>query len=108
MSLIYTFDLDTVENLLRIIAQNLQKRRLEKNLSREVLSQLSGVPAPTIAKFEQKHTISLASFVALAKALGYSKEVKALLSEPQYSTMEELEDINKNKNRKRGRYEMDR
>ncbi|WP_293672173.1 helix-turn-helix transcriptional regulator [uncultured Parabacteroides sp.] len=108
MSLIYTFDLDTVENLLQIIAQNLQKRRLEKNLSREVLSQLSGVPAPTIAKFEQKHTISLASFVALAKALGYSKEVKALLSEPQYSTMEELEDINKNKNRKRGRYEMDR
>ncbi|MCD7850219.1 MAG: helix-turn-helix domain-containing protein [Parabacteroides sp.] len=81
---------------------------MEKNLSREVLSQLSGVPAPTIAKFEQKHTISLASFVALAKALGYSKEVKALLSEPQYSTMEELEDINKNKNRKRGRYEMDR
>ena len=108
MSLIYTCDLDTAQSLLQIIAQNLQKRRLEKNLSREALSQLSGVPAPTIAKFEQKYTISLASFVALAKALGYAKEIKALLSEPQYSTMEELENINKNKNRKRGRYEMDR
>lgn len=97
MSLIYTFDLDTAQSLLQIIAQNLQKRRLEKNLSREALSQLSGVPAPTIAKFEQKYTISLASFVALAKALGYAKEIKALLSEPQYSTMEELENINKNK-----------
>ena len=29
--------------------------------------------------------------------------IKQLLAEPQYSTMEELETINRNKNRKRGR-----
>jgi hypothetical protein len=43
--------------------------------------------------------------VALAKALGYAKQIKALLDEPLYSTMEELDTINRNKNRKRGRHE---
>lgn len=44
--------------------------------------------------------------MALAKALGYSKAIKELLSEPLFSTMEELEMINKNKNRKKGRNEI--
>ena len=105
MSLLYNFDVERPEELLAILAQNLQKRRLEKGLSREA-TELSGVPTPTIAKFEQKHTISLASYVALAKALGYSKAIKELLSEPLFSTMEELEMINKNKNRKKGRNEI--
>ncbi|MPL73170.1 hypothetical protein SDC9_18963 [bioreactor metagenome] len=106
MQLLYNFDLDTPDELLDILAVNLQKCRLEKGLSREALTALSGVPTPTIAKFEQKHTISLASYVALAKALGYSKAIKELLSEPLYNTMEELESINKNKNRKKGRNEI--
>jgi len=106
MQLLYNFDVDTSSELVDILADNLQKRRLEKGLSREALTALSGVPTPTIAKFEQKHTISLASFVALAKALGYSKAIKDLLSEPLYNTMEELENINKNKNRKKGRNEI--
>jgi hypothetical protein len=63
---------------------------------------MSGVPTSTIQKFELKHTISLESFVKLAKALGYSEEIMQLLSEPKYDTMEELIEINKNKTRKRG------
>ena len=106
MPLLYNFDMDTPNELLAILADNLQKRRLEKGLSRGALAELSGVPAPTIAKFEQKHTISLSAYVALAKALGYSKAIKDLLSEPIYNTMEELEMINKNKNRKKGRNEI--
>ena len=105
MPLLYNFDMETPGELLAILAGNLQKRRLEKGLSREALTELSGVPTPTIAKFEQKHTISLASFVALAKSLGYSDSIKELLSQPLYHTMEELEMINKNKNRKKGRNE---
>ena len=102
MSLLYNFDLDSPEELLRLLARNLQKRRLEKALSRQTLSRMSGVPAATIAKFEQKHSISLTSYVALAQALGHSTALKNLLSEPQYSTMDELENIHKNKGRKRG------
>ena len=102
MSFMYDFDIDSVADLLKILAQNIQKRRLEKGLSRNTLSGISGVPIATIAKFEQKYAISLASYVALAKALGYSKDIKELLSQPLYGTMEELDTINKNKERKRG------
>ena len=98
----YDFDIDSVADLLKILAQNIQKRRLEKGLSRNTLSEISNVPIATIAKFEQKYAISLASYVALAKALGYSKDIKELLSQPLYGTMEELDTINKNKERKRG------
>ncbi len=103
MPLLYTLDYESAQDLSAALAGRLQKRRLEKGLSREALSMMSGVPAPTIAKFEQKHAISLTSFLALAKALGYTKDIKNLLSEPLFDTMEELETINRNKNRKRGR-----
>ena len=84
------------------MAENLKARRLEKKLSTKSLSTLSGVPAATIQRFELKHSISLESYVKLAKALGYSEELMQLLAEPKYDTMEELLEINKNKNRKRG------
>lgn len=108
MNIIYDFNLDSVEDLMQILSRNLQKRRLEKNISRAMLSQLSGVPTPTIAKFEKVHKISLGSYIALCKALGYSDEVKSLLAEPKYNTMEELDRIHRNQNRKRGRNEIDR
>ena len=38
MPLLYNFDVERPEELLAILAQNLQKRRLEKGLSREKLS----------------------------------------------------------------------
>ena len=47
MPLLYNFDVERPEELLAILAQNLQKRRLEKGLSREALTELSGVPTPT-------------------------------------------------------------
>ena len=102
MSNLYTFETESSDDLIFLLSQNLQKRRLEKGLSRDALSMMSGVPAPTIAKFEQKHVISLRSFIALAKALGYTDEIKQLLSKPIYDTIEELETIKHNKNRKRG------
>jgi hypothetical protein len=43
-----------------------------------------------------------AIFAQLAKALGYSEEIMQLLAEPKYDTMEELLEINRNRNRKRG------
>ena len=84
------------------MADNLKARRLEKKLSTKSLSAMSGVPASTIQRFELKHSISLESYVKLAKALGYTEDVMQLLSEPKYDTMEELLEINKNKTRKRG------
>ena len=85
------------------LAQRLQKRRLEKGISRQALSDLSGVPAPTIARFEQHYAISMRQYLDLAITLGYADEVKHLMEEPKYRTMDELATIRRNKNRKRGR-----
>ena len=98
----YTFDTYPLTVTMKRMADNLKARRLEKKLSTKSLSAMSGVPASTIQRFELKHSISLESYVKLAKALGYTEEVMQLLSEPKYDTMKELLEINKNKTRKRG------
>ena len=98
----YIFDPYPLQVTMLRLAENLKARRLERKLSTKSLSEISGVPASSIQRFELKHSISLESYVKLAKALGYSEELMQLLAEPKYDTMEELLEINKNKNRKRG------
>ena len=98
----YIFDQYPLQVTMQRLAENLKARRLERKLSTKSLSEISGVPASSIQRFELKHSISLESYVKLAKALGYSEELMQLLAEPKYDTMEELLEINKNKNRKRG------
>jgi transcriptional regulator with XRE-family HTH domain len=99
----YEFGQISSGDLMQQLAQRLQKRRLEKGLSRQALSDLSGVPAPTIARFEQHYAISMRQYLDLALTLGYSEEVASLMDEPKYKTMDELETIRNNQNRKRGR-----
>ena len=98
----YVFDPYPLQVTMQRLAENLKARRLEKKLSTRSLSEMSGVPASSIQRFELKHAISLESYVKLAKALGYSEEIMQLLAEPKYDTMEELLEINKNRTRKRG------
>lgn len=98
----FVFDPYPLQITMQRLAENLKTRRLEKKLSTKSLSEMSGVPASSIQRFELKHSISLESFVKLAKALGYSEEMMQLLAEPKYDTMEELLEINKNRSRKRG------
>lgn len=98
----YVFDPYPLQVTMQRLAENLKTRRLERKLSTKSLSAMSGVPASTIQRFELKHSISLESYVKLAKALGYSEDLMQLLAEPKFDTMEELLEINKNKNRKRG------
>ncbi len=98
----YTFDPYPLPVTMQRLAENMKARRLERKLSTKSLSAISGVPASSIQRFELKHSISLESYVKLAKALGYSEDLMQLLAEPKYDTMEELLEINKNKTRKRG------
>jgi len=98
----YVFDPYPLQLTMQRLAENLKARRLEKKLSTKSLAAMSGVPAASIQRFELKHSISLESYVKLAKALGYSEEIMKLLSEPKYDTMEELLEINRNRTRKRG------
>ena len=91
------------ERLLQKLSKDFRNRRLEKGFSRNHLSSLSGVPAPTIAKFEQQGKISLESFARCCIAMGYFDEFVTLLSSAKYSTLNELEDIQKNHYRIKGR-----
>jgi transcriptional regulator with XRE-family HTH domain len=98
----YIFDPYPLQITMQRLAENLKARRLEKKLSTKSLAEMSGVPTSSIQRFELKHSISLESYVKLAKALGYSEEIMQMLAEPKYDTMEELIEINKNRTRKRG------
>ena len=98
----YIYDPYPLQVTMQRLAENFKARLLEKKLSTKSLAEMSGVPASSIQRFELKHSISLESYVKLAKALGYSEEIMQLLAEPKYNTMEELLEINKNRTRKRG------
>jgi len=98
----YVFDPYPLDHVMQRLANHVKARRLEKKISAKSLAEMSGVALSTIKHFEQKHTISLESFVRIAKALGYTEDIWALMSTPKYDTMEELIEINKNKSRKRG------
>ena len=85
------------------LAQNCRARRLEKGYSRKTLSDLTGIPAPTIERFERTGKISLEGFCRLAIQFDYFDEMAAILNHTKYSTSQELEVINTNQNRKNGR-----
>lgn len=99
----YSFGQISSGELMQQLAERLKTRRLEKGLSRQALAEISGVPAPTIARFEQQHAISMRQYLDLAIALGYADQLQLLMQEAIYKTMEELETIKQNQNRKRGR-----
>ncbi len=98
------YDFQTISSceLMQQLAQRLKERRLEKGLTRKALSQMSGVPEPTIVRFERDYAISLHQYLDIVLAMGYTDDIKDIMRKPIYNTLEELEQIHKNKNRKRG------
>lgn len=89
--------------LLDRLAANSKARRLEKGYSRKTLSERTGVPAPTLERFERTGKISLESFCRLAIEFDYFDEMAALLGRTKYTTSQELEVINNNRGRRNGR-----
>ena len=85
------------------LANNCKARRLEKGYSRRTLSRLTGIPAPTIERFERTGNISLLAFCRLAIVFDYFDELGAVLGKTKYSTAAELEAINNNRHRVKGR-----
>lgn len=96
-----SFTLDNSEDIMLQVSENFRKRRVEKNITRRRIAELSGVPLSTVARFEQKGLIAFESLIKLAMALGYSAEIKGLFSTPKFTTMEELDLIRQKRNDKR-------
>lgn len=101
----YTLDIYArqPEQLMAMMAKNCKDRRLERGYSRRSLAERTGVPAPTIERFEKTGKISFESFCAIAVEFDYFQEMSEILSRPKYTTGSELETINRNKNRIKGR-----
>ena len=101
LSVLENYTLTDSEDVAKEIADNFRKRRVEKNLTRDQVAEMSGVAMSNIVRFEQKGLISLKNLIGLAKALGYSSEIKSIFAQPKYSTMEELTQIRRNQNKKK-------
>lgn len=89
--------------LMTRLAANCKARRLEKGYSRRHLAEVSGVPAPTLERFERTGKISLESFCRLVTEFDYYDEMEAILSKSKFTTSGELEAIQRNKDRRKGR-----
>lgn len=96
LSLLDNYTLDNADDIAKALADDFRKRRIEKNLTRKQIAEMSGVAMGNIVRFEQKGLISLKNLIGIAMALGYISEVKRIFAEPKYSTMEELTQIRKN------------
>lgn len=87
------------------LAENVRLRRLDANLTQEGLAKRSGVPLPTLRKFEQKGVISLESFLKLYAVLGGLDSLLNALEPTQktFSSIDEVLEEDSQHTRQRGR-----
>ena len=69
----------TPKEIMLLLGERIRQLRKERKLSRQDLADRSGVPAPTLRKFEQTGIISLESLLKLVKVVGRLQEFEQLL-----------------------------
>ena len=82
--------LSTPGEMQRQLAEEFKRSRLEKRHSREKAKKLTGVPAPTIRKFEEDGQISFRQFLMLCHSYGDMVAMKNLFPEPEPTSIDEL------------------
>lgn len=89
----------------RKIATNTRSRRLQMELTQQGLAVRSGVPLPTLRKFEQKGSISLESFLKLQMVLGGLEDIieATKIKDPLFSSIDDVLGADSNLTRKRGK-----
>ncbi len=101
-----SFDLGTPKDKQALLARKFRELRVYRDLTRETLATMSGVPEPSIKRFELTGEISLRSLLRLAHALGAIDEFDQLFPLPIARSLDEIEKQEKQKatsKRKRGR-----
>jgi transcriptional regulator with XRE-family HTH domain len=86
------------------LADNVRLRRLNMDLTQEGLSKRSGVPLPTLRKFEQKGLVSLEAYLKILMVVGgLEKMLDALSVEQQsFSSIDEVLEDGTKPTKKRG------
>ncbi len=101
LSVLDSFTFDNADDIMMHVAENFRRRRVEKNITRQRMAELSAVPLSTLARFEQKGQIAFESLIKIAMALGYTSEIRNLFCTPKFDTMEELDLIRQKSKNKR-------
>lgn len=77
---------ENTARLLVKIGESVKGRRLQKNISQEELSRMSGVSLPSITRLETgKGNISLSNLLGILKALEIANELKSFFPSPEIS-----------------------
>lgn len=97
------FHLQTPPEIAHHLAKKAQAKRLSLNLSQKTLANQSGVSLGTLKKFEKTGKISLESLLKIAETLESLEEFSLLFSLTPPESLSSLEDLLKDKARKRGR-----
>jgi len=88
----------TISKAQKKLAEGTRFQRLKLQLTQKALSERSGVPLPTLRRFEQKGLISFEGFLKLQMALGGLENlVKAMIQPEQdsFSSIDEVLETNK-------------
>jgi hypothetical protein len=93
----------TPHEMAQYLAKQLQVKRLDLNLSQQTLSLRSGVSYGVLKKFERTGRISFESLLKLALVLGSLEEFKHLFAREKPEQAASLDELMKDKTRKRGR-----
>lgn len=96
--------LTNIAQSLKITRENLKALRISFGLTQEGLSKRSGVPLPTLRKFEQTGLISLKSFLKLLLVLDVLEAFVTVTKSPQptFASIDEILKEEKKKQNKRG------
>jgi transcriptional regulator with XRE-family HTH domain len=87
------------------LAEHARARRLQMELTQAGLAERSGVPLPTLRKFEQKGSISLESFLKIQMVLGGLEDIlKATqIKDTLFSSIDDVLETDSASTRKRGK-----
>lgn len=86
----------TAPQIAEEVAKRVQKRRKERKFTQSELAERAGVSFASYKRFEQKHEIAFDSLIKISIALGMEKDFDELFAKPQFSSIEELIDSEKN------------
>jgi transcriptional regulator with XRE-family HTH domain len=94
----------TVSKAQKMLVEHTRARRLGMGLTQEGLAVRAGVSLPTLRKFEQKHTISLESFLKLLLVLDSLEQVvqAAAPTQTKFSSIDDVLVENKKKVPRKG------
>ena len=81
---------ETPEEITMLVADHAKRLRKRLKLSRQKLSDMSGVSYGSIKRFEETGNISLISLTKIVMVLDASGDIKKIFSEVPYKSIQEV------------------